>query len=112
MGENNPKTSHSPWDVDPSNAPMPGPTLLNTQTAARSLYALSHSFATNSLVVIVWRPTSTLKSTPNDNQIHSAIFPQSTGQTDRQTDRQAGSQTDGPWQNCSINDSEWAQKLP
>ena len=102
-----------------SNAPMPEPTLLTTQTTARSIHELSHNYATKSFLVTMGLPKftppqkkiasslwaiSTLShtpihrptalTTPNGIQIQSAVFPQFTHRTDTQTDRQTHRLTD------------------
>ena len=87
------------------------------QTAARSLHALLHGYATKSPLVTMGRSTSTLNLSlsvgrspppftcpilgpsrpiiPNGIQIQSAVFPQYTGQSDKQTHRQTDTPTNG-----------------
>jgi len=48
----------------PSNTSMPGPTPLNSQMTARSLYALPHNYATKSPLITMGHPIFTPKTTP------------------------------------------------
>jgi len=115
MGQTTPKST--PYSLE-ARTSMLGLTPLTTQTTARSVYALLHNYATTSPMVTMERPKFTPKTTtspstittpsntpiprpiplitPNGIQIQSAVLPQYTLRTDRQTDRPNERPTDGP----------------
>jgi len=129
------KTAPSHWGTwTPSNTSMPGHWCIRwgsthsphspPQTPARSLYALTHSYATKAPLVTgrpkfipktapysstITTPSNTpipwptALTTPNGIRIHSAVLPQYTLRTDRQTDGPGESSV--PWALRSLCDA-------
>jgi len=87
-----PKISHSlaargPHITHLSHGPLHSP----PQMTAWSIHAISHNYATNSHLLTMGCPTFTPKTVPSSGtQIQSAVLPEYTLQTERQTDRPMG----------------------